>query len=364
MQKNFWTDLYLKKKGLEPIIVLAPMADVTDYVFRNLIAEKSQFKCSDEPLSCGEGSGVRLSYLDVFWTEFVSVNGLSDPRGREALIKDLRFDPSEMPIVAQIFGEDPDKYTEVAKLCASMGFAGVDINMGCPDKNVLGQKAGSYLINIPEVAKEIVVNTKRGAPSIPVTIKTRIGYNEINWKSWLSEILQTKPQVITIHLRTKKEMSLVPAHWEIAPEIVVWIRENFKTVENGGPIIILNGDIKNCDEAIERWKETGCDGIMIGRGIFGNPWLFNRDKNKQKENLSLKEILNTLLEHTKMFEQEISFKSFNIMKKHFKAYVNGWPGAKELRAKLMNCNSASEVEKVIKKFLFWHSLKKMLYFWK
>lgn len=349
MQKNFWTDLYLKKKGKEPIIVLAPMADVTDYVFRNLIKDKSDF-----------GNN---SFLDVFWTEFVSVNGLSDLRGREALIKDLRFDKSEMPIVAQIFGEDPDKYTEVAKLCVDMCFAGVDINMGCPDKNVLGQKAGSYLINIPEVAKQIVENTKKGAPSIPVTVKTRIGYNEINWKAWLSEILQTKPQVITIHLRTKKEMSLVPAHWELAPEIVTWIRESFGTVETGGPIIILNGDIKNCDEAIEKWKQTGCDGIMIGRGIFGNPWLFNRDKTKQKENLSLKEILNTLVEHTKMFEQEIPFKSFNIMKKRFKAYVNGWPGAKDLRAKLMDCNSAIEVEKVIKNYLFWNRFKKMLYFW-
>lgn len=350
MQKNFWTDLYLIKKGKEPIIVLAPMADVTDFVFRNLIREKSHF-------------GIN-SYLDVFWTEFVSVNGLSDPRGREALIKDLRYNKKEMPIVAQIFGEDPQKYTQVAKMCQELGFAGVDINMGCPDKNVLGQKAGSYLINIPDIAKKIIENTKVGAQNIPVTIKTRIGYNEISWETWLFEILKTKPQVITIHLRTKKEMSLVPAHWELAPEIVAWIREKFGTVENGGPIIILNGDVKNCDEAVERWKETGCDGIMIGRGIFGNPWLFNRDKSKQKENLPLKEILNTLVEHTKMFEQEIPFKSFNIMKKHFKAYVNGFGGAKDLRTKLMECNNAAEVEKVIKKYLFWIGVKKMLYFWK
>jgi tRNA-dihydrouridine synthase len=226
----------------------------------------------------------------------------------------------------------------------------------------LGQKAGSYLINIPKVAKKIVENTKLGAPNIPTTVKTRIGYNEIAWKPWLSEILQTKPQVITIHLRTKKEMSLVPAHWEVAPEIVAWIRENFGTPENGGPIIILNGDVKTCDEAIEKWKETGCDGIMIGRGIFGNPWLFNRDVKKRKENLSQKEILLTLVEHTKMFEKEIPFKSFNIMKKHFKAYVNNWPGAKDLRAKLMDCNSASGVEKVIKKYLFWSkfSLKNII----
>lgn len=349
MNKDFWTDLYLKKKNLgEPIIVLAPMADVTDYVFRNLIKEKSLF-------------GTMYSHLDVFWTEFVSVNGLSDYRGREALIKDLRYDPSEQPIVAQIFGEDPDKYREVAKLCQELGFAGVDINMGCPDKNVLGQKAGSYLINIPEVAIKIVEETKKGADTIPVTVKTRIGYNKIEWQEWLGEILKTKPQVITIHLRTKKEMSLVPAHWELAPEITKWIRENFGTVENGGPIIIFNGDVKDCDDAILKWRESGCDGVMIGRGIFGNPWLFN--KKIKKADLPLSEILLTAVEHAKRFEKEIPFKSFSIMKKHFKAYVNGFPGAKELRMKLMEAKDAREVEKIIKKWLFWNRVKKMLY-WK
>ncbi len=342
MNKNFWTDLYLKKKGKEPIFVLAPMADVTDFVFRNLIKEKSEF-------------GTENSFLDVLWTEFVSVNGLSDLRGREALVKDLRFDKHEQPIVAQIFGEDPEKYIEVAKLCEELGFAGVDINMGCPDKNILGQKAGSYLINIPEVAKKIVENTKLGAKNIPVTVKTRIGYNKVEWCEWLGEILKTKPQVVTIHLRTKKEMSLVPAHWELAPEIVNWIRENFGTVENGGPIIIFNGDIKTPENGILKWKESGCDGVMIGRGIFGNPWLFNRKV--KVENLSLNEILLTAVEHAKRFEKELSFKNFSIMKKHFKAYVHGFNGAKELRMKLMETKNASEVEKIIKKFLFWQKIK-------
>ena len=344
LNKNFWTDLYLKKKGKEPIFVLAPMADVTDFVFRNLIKEKSEF-------------GTENSFLDVFWTEFVSVNGLADLRGREALIKDLRFDKSEMPIIAQIFGDDYSKYSEVAKLCEDLGFAGVDINMGCPDKNVTGQKAGAYLINIPEISKKIVAETKVGAKKIPVSVKTRIGYNKIEWREWLGEILKTKPQVITIHLRTKKEMSLVPAHWELAPEIVTWIHKNFGTVEEGGPIIIFNGDIKTPKEGILKWKETGCDGVMIGRRIFGNPWLFNR--NIKKENLSLKEILLIAAEHAKRFEKELDFKNFNIMKKHFKAYVHGFKGAKELRMKLMETKNSKEVEKIIKKFLFWRNLRKI-----
>jgi tRNA-dihydrouridine synthase len=351
---NFWLDLYRKKKKLnEPIIVIAPMADVTDYVFRNLIAEKSLFGKTEKETNGMEKS---VSHLDVLWTEFVSVNGLSNPKGREALIKDLRFDKEkERPIVAQIFGEDPEKYIEIAKLCEDLGYDGIDINMGCPDKNVLGQKAGSYLINIPEVAKQIVLNSKIGAKNIPVSVKTRIGYNEINWKNWFSEILQTKPTVFTIHLRTKKEMSLVSAHWELASEIVSWIRENFGYPETGGPIIILNGDVKSVDDAYKKWQDAGCDGIMIGRAIFGNPWFFSR--NLKKEDLSVKDILKTLIEHTYAFEKELSFKSFHIMKKHFKAYVNGFDGAKDLRIKLMECSTGKEVEKTINSFLFWNKFK-------
>ena len=250
--------------------------------------------------------------------------------------------------------------------------------MGCPDNNVNGQGSGAYMIKVPELAKEIAEEIKKtidlefqkiteGNPrlfqeKIPLSIKTRIGYNMIEWQTWLGKILKVKPQVISIHLRTKKEMSLVPAHWELAPEIVLWIRENFGTPENGGPIIIFNGDVKDCVDARIKWEQSGCDGIMIGRGIFGNPWLFNR--NVKKENLSIKEILMTLIEHTKMFEKEMSFKNFNIMKKHFKAYINGFPNAKELRVKCMEVKNAAELERIIKRWLFWSRAKKVLYFWR
>lgn len=365
MNKNFWTDLYLRKKGKEPIIVLAPMADVTDYVFRNLILEKSNI-LPDSLRSSRPPSEEKVfqnnSYLDVLWTEFVSVNGLNDHRGRVELIKDLRFDEKvERPIVAQIFGDKVEGFDNVTKLLIDMKFDGIDVNMGCPDNNVNGQGSGAYMIKVPELAKEIAEaiksELKKQNSNIPLTIKTRIGYNQIEWQSWLGEILKVQPQVITIHLRTKKEMSLVPAHWELAPEIVKWIRENFGSVENGGPIIILNGDVKDVEDANNKWRESGCDGIMIGRGIFGNPWLFN--KNIKKENLPLKEILLTLVEHTKRFEKELSFKNFNIMKKHFKAYVNGFVGAKELRVKLMEAKDAKEVEKIIKRWLFWYRIKKI-----
>lgn len=354
LQNNFWLDLYYKKNKKEPIIVLAPMADVTDYVFRNLIVEKSCF-------------GTQDSHLDVLWTEFVSVNGLNDPRGRVELIKDLRFDEKkEHPIVAQIFGDKVEGFANVTRMIVEMGYDGIDINMGCPDTNVNGQGSGAYMIKVPELAKEIALEVKNNARVIPLSIKTRIGYNQIEWKSWLGEILKVKPQVISIHLRTKKEMSLVPAHWELAPEIVSWIRENFGTPENCGPIIILNGDVKSVEEAYEKWAMSGCDGIMIGRGIFGNPWLFNKKvqpfyaKDLQgKKVLGLPEVLLTLVEHTYSYEKELHFKSFNLMKKHYKAYVNGFVGAKELRMKLMEAKDATGVEKIIKKYLFWQKFPRL-----
>lgn len=338
MQQNFWTDLYLQHKNKKPILVLAPMADVTDIVFRNLIVEKS-------------GIGDR-SELDVLWTEFVSVNGLSHPVGREKLLLDLKYTDQERPIIAQIFGEDPDKFEEIGKLCKDLGFDGVDINMGCPDKNVLGQKAGSYLINTPEIAKEMVLQTKRGAGILPISVKTRIGYNKIEYEEWLGEILKTKPTVITIHLRTKKEMSLVPAHWEFAPEIVQFIRQNFGSVEEGGPIIILNGDVTSVDDAYQKWQDSRCDGIMIGRGIFGNPWFFS--KTVKKEDLPIQEILRTAVEHAKRFERDLPQKNFAIMKKHFKAYAHGFGGAKELRVRLMETHCAKEVEEIVENFINTH----------
>lgn len=350
IQENFWTELYRKKKSLnEPIIVLAPMADVTDYVFRNLIASKSEY-------------GTNSCSLDVMWTEFVSVNGLNDPRGRVELIKDLRFDENkERPLVAQIFGDKVEGFSNVTKLLVDMKFDGIDINMGCPDTNVNGQGSGAYMIKVPELAKEIAMEVKNTLESLgsnmPLTIKTRIGYNQVEWKSWLGEILKVKPAVITIHLRTKKEMSLVPAHWELAPEIVSWIRDNFGKVEDGGPVIILNGDVKDVVDANNKWRDSGCDGIMIGRGIFGNPWLFN--KRVKKSNLSLEEILFTLVEHTKAFEKELSFKNFAIMKKHYKAYVNGFVGAKELRMRLMDADSSKEIERLIKRWVFWYRIRKI-----
>lgn len=311
---NFWQNL---KK---PIFVLAPMADVTDAAFRRVIAKYGK--------------------PDVMWTEFVSADGLMS-QGREILRNDLRYTEEERPIAAQLFSAHPEKMEGAAKLIEELGFDGLDINMGCPDRSIEKQGAGAAHIKNPELAKEIIRSAKRGAPNIPVSVKTRVGYNKNELETWLPKLLEEEPAVLTLHARTRKEMSKVPAHWEdVARAVALRDRAQSKT------LIFGNGDVKNIEEARKRVEETGCDGVMIGRGIFGNPWLFSEYVPSTEEKLIV------MVEHTKLFEELMTgIKSFALMKKHYKAYVNGFDGAKELREKLMNAENASEVEKITKSFL-------------
>jgi nifR3 family TIM-barrel protein len=310
---NFWQKLN------KPVFVLAPMANVTDAAFRSIIA--------------------RYGKPDVMWTEFVSVDGLLSA-GKEKLLVDLKFSKAERPIVAQIFGSDPEKYEKVAKMLADMGFDGIDINMGCPDRAVLKQGAGGACIKNPKLAQEIIAATMRGAPKLPVSVKTRIGVSKVEIETWIPALLETGISALTVHLRTVKEMSKVPAHWELMSRIVE-IRNQTLGV---GTLILGNGDIMSLDEAQAKIDETGCDGIMIGRGIFGNPWLFDRSK----QIISISERMRAMLEHTKLFEKEFTgIKNFEVMKKHYKAYVNNFDGAKELRMKLMDAEDYDEVERIV-----------------
>lgn len=325
--KNIWTEL---KK---PIMVLAPMADVTDYAFRQIIV-----KCGS-PRPDGRGKP------DVFWTEFVAADGLAHPKAREKLLIDLKYTEGEHPIVAQIFGGKPDNIREAAKLCAELGFDGVDLNMGCPDKAIEKQCAGSGMIKNPEVAFAVIQSAKEGATAgerkIPVSVKTRIGYNKNEINTWIRGLLEQDIALLTVHLRTRKEMSEVPAHWDLMKDIVA-LRDEVAP----NTLIFGNGDVKDLDEARQKVKETGCDGVMIGRGIFGNPWLF---ANKIP---TLGEKLKVMIEHTKLFEKELGqYKNFAIMKKHYKAYVNNFDGAKELRTKLMEAENSTEIEKMVNDFL-------------
>ncbi len=319
----------------KPFFVLAPMADVTDCAFREIIARHSQH-------------GKENGGPHVFWTEFVSVDGLCSP-GREVLLRDLEFGDTERPIVAQLFGSNVENMFKAAKLCAERGFDGIDINMGCPDKSIEKQGCGAAMIKNPENAQAIIRAAQEGS-GLPVSVKTRIGYNKIEWREWLPAILDMKPAALTVHLRTRKEMSLVPAHWELMPEIVAFVREYNAKIGNENMPLIGNGDVLSVAHARELVAQTGCDGVMLGRAIFGNPWLF--DESRKKEVISLEEKFCVLLEHTKFFEKKLGdIKNFAIMKKHYKAYVNGFDGAKELRVRLMEKDSSQEIEEEINLFL-------------
>lgn len=324
-----------------PFFVLAPMADVTDCAFRQIIAKYSRH---------GEVGGGP----DVFWTEFVSVYGLCSV-GKEKLLIDLKYGENERPIVAQIFGSKPENFEKVARMLVEMGFDGIDINMGCPVKKILNQNSCSALMRTPELAKEIILATKRGAGDIPVSVKTRIGFSKVEIETWIPAILETEPAALTVHLRTVKEMSLVPAHWELMKKIVE-IRDKISK----DTLIIGNGDVTDLEDGRKKALETGCDGVMLGRAIFGNPWLFAKSlpinsDNEQintDESISVNQRLAVLVEHTKLFEKMLgTHKNFALMKKHYKAYVNGFDGAKELRIKLMEAENAEEVESIVKSFI-------------
>ncbi len=322
MQSGFW------KKLKKPIFVLAPMANVTDAAFRRVIAKYGK--------------------PDVMWTEFVSCDGLMSA-GKDKLLIDFMYTKVERPIVAQIFGSKPDNFYKTALLIQELGFDGIDINMGCPDKNVEKQGAGACLMKNPQLAQEIIKATQRGAGKLPVSVKTRIGYNKNNLAEWLPYLLETELAAITVHARTRKEMSLVPAHWEVVKDAVA-IRDKYDSSENK-TLILGNGDVRDLADGEEKIKATGADGVMIGRGIFGNPWLFNRSV--VPGSIGIKEKLKVMVEHTYLFEKILGeHKNFDIMKKHYKAYVNGFDGAKELRIKLMEgAKTAADVEKIVVDFL-------------
>lgn len=315
---NFWTRLP------KPFFVLAPMADVTDAAFRRIINTHGK--------------------PDVFWTEFVSADGLAS-EGREVLKIDLMYTEGERLIVAQLFSSHPDKMREAAKLVAELGFDGIDINMGCPDKSIEKQGAGAAMMKNQQSAADSIQAVKDGISDagkhIPVSVKTRVGYNKVQIDEWIPFLLSQGLDALTIHARTRKEMSLVPARWEHVKEVVA-IRDRMNVPTK----IIGNGDVKNLAEARMRVEETGCDGVMLGRAIFGNPWLFSEYEPTITEKLTV------MIEHTKLFEKLLgTYKNFAIMKKHYKAYVNGFDGAKELRVKLMEASTADEVEALVGEFL-------------
>lgn len=346
---SFWNTL------TKPILVLAPMADVTDAPFRRMIAKYSGH----------ERKNGTIGGPDVTWTEFVSADGLmrAPKEGKKKLLADLMYTDAERPIVAQLFSSNPEHMEGAAALCAALGFDGIDINMGCPDRTIEKQGCGAAMIKHPERAREIIRAAKRGACSegkcTPVSVKTRVGYNKDEMDTWLPVILEEAPAVLTLHARTRKELSKVPADWSRVAHAVE-LRDAIQTdawrtahgrVEK--TLIIGNGDVTSVADAIEKCAATGADGAMLGRAIFGNPWLFHPTYDLSA--VSLTERFRVMIEHTKLFEELLPFKNFAIMKKHYKAYVNGFPGAQELRTTLMEAATSAEIEAVVNRWLEEHS---------
>lgn len=329
MSMSFWKQLP------KPILVLAPMADVTDAPFRRLIAKYSSHERKD-----GTPGGP-----DVMWTEFVSADGLklASEEGKKKLMEDLKYSEEERPIVAQLFSATPEYMESASSLCAELGFDGIDINMGCPDRSIEKQGCGAVMIKNPENAAEIIRAAKRGAPGLPISVKTRLGYNTDELEEWLPAILKESPAVVTVHARTRKEMSKVPARWERIKRAV-----EIRNALDSETLIFGNGDVVSIEDAHAKAKLSSADGVMLGRAIFGNPWLFHPEKDLST--VSLEERLSVMVEHARLFEELLPFKNFAIMKKHYKAYANGFAGAKELRVALMDTNNSDEVEAVVKRF--------------
>jgi nifR3 family TIM-barrel protein len=325
MNLGFW------KKLKKPFFAIAPMLDVTDVAFREMFAKHGA--------------------PDVFWTEFVSCDGLCS-KGRERLLSHLLYTKKQRPIVAQFFGATPENFYKSALLARELGFDGIDINMGCPDRAVERQGGGAALIKDPKRVQDIIQETKRGAGKIPVSVKTRLGYAKDTMEEWLPYLFEMEPAAITLHARTRKEMSKVPAHWDRITDAVS-LRDGYFSRKRSKLLIIGNGDVETVADASRKAKESGADGVMIGRGIFGNPWFFNR----HTKNISIRQRLSAMVEHAFLFEKyfgnsnddrSTAIRNFDIMKKHFKAYASGFDGAKELRVRLMTARSAEDVRLVLK----------------
>ncbi len=345
--KNFWQTIP------KPFFVVAPMADVTDAAFRRMLATYGK--------------------PDVMWTEFVSADGLAlaPEEGRKKLLADLIYDDEERPIVAQLFSSNEDHMEAAARLCAELGFDGIDINMGCPDRSIEKQGCGSAMIKTPHVAKKIIQAAKRGAPNLPISVKTRAGYNEDEIATWIPALLKERPAALTLHARTRKEMSKVPADWNRVARVVA-LRDEISPET----VIIGNGDVLSLEDARQKITQSGADGAMVGRALFGNPWFFNKNQSlphqlhtlpthgvdREKiisadtsrsdiEYITIEERLRVLIEHSKLFVELLPHKSFNVMKKHYKAYVNGFPNAAQLRGQLMEQSDPAGVEAVVHEFL-------------
>ena len=334
----------------KPFLVLAPMEGVTDIMFRQIIAHAGR--------------------PDLFFTEFTNVSSYASEKGRASALERLEVAPTDSPIIAQIWGKNPEHFSETCHALSNLGFSGVDLNFGCPDKHVNKAGGGAAMIRTPNLTVECLRNAQQST-DLPVSVKTRLGWsNPEEYKTWLPILLAEHPAALTIHLRTKKEMSKVPAHYELIPEIIK-LRDQISPETK----LIINGDIKDKAHALElHAKYPEIDGFMIGRGVFANPYCFT-DRTPTKE-----ELMELLKMHLDLYEKyaiptnieehkgqtatgglvaegtelpkycgncKPRYIPYEPLKHFFKIYVNNFPGAKELRAKLMETHSVEEAKQLL-----------------
>jgi len=316
MMNNFWAELP------KPFFILAPMEDVTDVVFRHVVKEAGA--------------------PDVFFTEFTNSDSYCHPDGIESVRGRLVFTEDEQPMVAHIWGDKPEFFKEMSLGLAEMGFKGIDLNMGCPVPNVAGRGKGSGLILRPKVAAELIEAAKAGG--IPVSVKTRIGYAKIaEMEDWITHLLKQDIANLSVHLRTRNEMSKVDAHWDLIPQIMD-IRDRIAPQT----LITINGDIPDRQTGLQLAEQYGVDGIMIGRGIFKNPYAFEKEPKEH----SSQDLLGLLEMQLNLQDQYAEMVPRSIVGLHrfFKIYVKGFPGASDLRVKLMGTKSTDEVREILKDF--------------
>jgi len=311
---NFWQDLP------KPFFILAPMEAVTDVVFRHVINQAGR--------------------PDVFFTEFTNAASYNSPKGAHSTRGRLTFTEDEQPMVAQIWGNNPEHFEFMAKGLKEQGFKGIDINMGCPVTNVASKSCGSGLIRNPELAAELIAAAKKSG--LPVSVKTRLGYtHKDEWAEWLTHVLKQDITNLTIHLRTRKEMSKVPAHYELISEI-----KKLRDEIAPQTLLTINGDIQDREHGLKLVEEYGVDGIMIGRGIFTNPFAFEETP-KEHSREELLGLLSFQLDLFDKYSKELEPRKFDPLKRYFKIYVRNFDGAAELRDQLMHTKSTDEVRALL-----------------
>ncbi len=329
-QPSFWTKLP------RPFVGLAPMDGITDAPFRQITA--------------------RYGRPDLMMTEFVSVEALC--RGIPNALLDLTFDEIERPIVAQIYGAEPEDFFHAAQIVGALKFDGLDINMGCPAKGVAGRGCGAALINDPGRAVAILRAARQGLDvwaegealsdvaasilplsvgftprrSLPLSVKTRIGYDHVQIRKWMNILLSERPAAITLHGRTLKQGYGGAACWET-------IAEAAEIARGTGTLIVGNGDVASHEDALNRVRETGVDGVLIGRAALGRPWIFNPAFCTDTQ-----QTLQIALEHARLFEVLRGMRRFAGMRKHLGWYCRGFSGASALRAQMVRATHAREVE--------------------